>query len=371
MTTSLAMSRGLVRTWTFGLAASLALAAACSSEPSMPETAGEQGEGGEGGESVFNPTSSGSVEPCDSESACANITETAEVVPLAVYILFDRSASMVDDGKWEAATKALTQFFESEQAAKLRIALKFFPATQPCKSSFYRVPDVALGTLADGPAPDDVHEQALIGAVEAAEASGVSTPIYAALTGAYAWGEDQLQADEKQQIAVVLVTDGDPDACPQDTMEGITAAAADAAALGTVTYVIGLQGSNEANLHSLAAAGGTDEAYVVGTTSLTSELADALSTIRVSELACQFDVPPGDDVEATLVNVCFTPGGGGESTFEKVDGPASCSDGKQWYYDDASLPTQMILCPSTCENVQTDNGGQIEVVFGCPTKEPR
>ena len=368
MMRSLATRSGRVRTGIFGLAATVALAAACSSEPPIPGADGEQGEGGEGG---FTLVGSGSAEPCNGGAACAEITATAEVVPLTVYILFDKSVSMLDDGKWEAATQALTQFFESKQAARLRIALKFFPGTNPCQSSFYKVPDVALGTLTDGSALDDTHEQALIDAVEGASASGVSTPIYAALAGAYAWGEDQLEADEKQQVAVVLVTDGDPDACAQDTMEGITAAAADAAALGTVTYVIGLQGSNQANLDSLAAAGGTNEAFVVGTTSLTSELADALSTIRVSELACQFDLPSGDNVEPTLVNACFTPEGGGESTLEKIDGPASCSNGKQWYYDDASLPTQIILCPSTCESVQTDNGGQMEIVFGCPTEVPR
>ena len=157
MMRSLATRSGRVRTGIFGLAATVALAAACSSEPPIPGADGEQGEGGEGG---FTLVGSGSAEPCNGGSACAEITATAEVVPLTVYILFDKSVSMLDDGKWEAATQALTQFFESKQAARLRIALKFFPGTNPCQSSFYKVPDVALGTLTDGSALDDTHEQA-------------------------------------------------------------------------------------------------------------------------------------------------------------------------------------------------------------------
>lgn len=348
------------------LAGGMALTAACSSSDAPTTSVGSGGSSAD-----VTLASSGSVEPCAPESACASTTEQATVVPLAVYILFDKSASMLDDGKWEAATEALTQFFSSKQAAGLRIAFQFFPASTPCQSSFYENPEVALATLSEAAAPDDAHEQALVDAVDGASPSGTSTPIYAALKGAYAWGEAQIAADENQQVAVVLVTDGEPDACPQDTVDNVASLAAEAAKDGTFTYVIGLQGSSEADLHTFADAGGTNQAFVVGSSSLTSELADALGEIRVSKLACQFDVPQTPDLVPTLVNVCFTPGAGGESTLEQVDGVGACGSGQQWYYDNPTDPQQIVLCPSTCASAQADSAGQIEIVFGCPTVIPR
>jgi len=67
------------------------------------------------------------------------------------------------------------------------------------------------------------------------------------------------------------------------------------------------------------------------------------------------------------VNVSFTPGGGSEQTIGKVDDEASCGAGGGWYYDNNADPQTIILCPASCDTVQLDDAGKIEVVLGCTT----
>ena len=41
-----------------------------------------------------------------------------------------------------------------------------------------------------------------------------------------------------------------------------------------------------------------------------------------------------------------------------------------WYYDNPDEPTQIFLCPQTCETMQDLKDGVINIGFGCETILP-
>jgi hypothetical protein len=70
------------------------------------------------------------------------------------------------------------------------------------------------------------------------------------------------------------------------------------------------------------------------------------------------------------VNVRFTPTGNSPDEtdpFPAVNAADACADEAAWYYDDRDAPTQVLLCPASCEAVGTEGGGTMEIVFGCET----
>jgi hypothetical protein len=66
------------------------------------------------------------------------------------------------------------------------------------------------------------------------------------------------------------------------------------------------------------------------------------------------------------VNLNYTPGGGVTETLPRVADPAACPE-LGWTYDDPTAPTQLVLCPATCDLVRADPAGNVEVAFGCET----
>jgi len=100
------------------------------------------------------------------------------------------------------------------------------------------------------------------------------------------------------------------------------------------------------------------------------ELAEGV--IISSQLSCEFDIPDpgeGETLDPGLVNVRYRPAEGAEPiAVYYVDGAAACGPPGGWYYDDASNPTKIIACPTTCDALQASVGGSVEVVFGCETE---
>jgi uncharacterized protein YegL len=95
-------------------------------------------------------------------------------------------------------------------------------------------------------------------------------------------------------VLVLLVTDGEPDACGIDLL-GDTAAAASAglaANPSVATYVLGVGTSLDA-LNQIASAGGTRQAYIVdGTQNISAQIVEALNKIRgMTSLPCEFACP--------------------------------------------------------------------------------
>jgi hypothetical protein len=101
---------------------------------------------------------------------------------------------------------------------------------------------------------------------------------------------------------------------------------------------------------------------------------DAVATavVKTARVACQVDIPAPDagTVDPKLVNVRVTDGSKAPTTVPRVSGEPACAGLDGWYYDAATSPTKVILCPKSCEGAQSHGGAavpKIDVLFGCET----
>lgn len=353
----------LVSGWiALGLVASCAAGGASS---------GEGGAGGQGATLGLDAgTGAGDLNP---DAACASASDSATLVPINMLVMFDKSMSMAL--MWADATAALQSFVADPESAGLRVALRFFPDTgcdSDCNVGACAQPKVPLGELSSLPAPDDTHERALIDAFVGVEVGGGDTPLSAALEGGLLWATNHLTAHPSEKAAVVLVTDGEPEACNQNPAYIVSLAQTAHDTAGVVTFAIGLPGANESLMHQIAQAGGTGQAIMVGSGNEQQELRDALSAVRGNTVACEFLIPDevdGQSVDPNRVNVFYTPGAGGEPLLiGRVGGVGECTEAQQaWYYDDPAAPTRVIFCPHTCAAIRSDPDAKIDVLFGCTT----
>jgi len=315
----------------------------------------------------FSPPDGGA---CNADAACAITSAEATLVPLLVYIVFDRSLSMNNGGKWAHAIEALSKFFAAPDAAGLRVALDVFPKnTSSCSPSSYMNPLVPPATLSAAPAPEDSHEAALSEALASTSPGGSGTPVHAALAGAMYRARAQLSAHPEQHPVVLLVTDGEPQGCAEGE-SAIEQLVRDAANDGISTYAIGLEGANEKTLNVIAEAGSGGQALMVGSDNLNEELLSALDAIRHSAMPCSFEIPatdPDAPLAVDAVNVCYTHPNEDPQTLPQAHQTVGCEGGEGWHYDDAVDPQEIILCPKSCARAQAQLNGQVDVVFGCET----
>lgn len=90
-----------------------------------------------------------------------------------------------------------------------------------------------------------------------------------------------------------------------------------------------------------------------------------------AELVCEWEIPPavdGQTFSTELVKVQRTSESGAATQLTRVDGIADCSSGG-WYFDDNFNPAKIIACEATCDAMQDDSGGGIDVSFGCEIVE--
>lgn len=349
------------------------------------------------------------------DAACGTGMASASLKPVSMFIVFDRSYSMLECGsgmtdagmgggcetgptRWDLATAALNQFFQDPGAADLGVALRFYPHGSPvegctsdlqgnpaleggttagCDIGACAMPLVDMGVLTADNAPADVHEGALVNAVmtSAPLMAGEGTPTYIALAGAAQWATAYQAAHTDQRTVIVLVTDGEPNGCNTET-DAIAQLAADAFTAAEIrTYAIGLAGIGENFMNAIAQAGGTEQAYFVsdGATA-TADLLAALNAIRGMALACDFPVPSstssGMAIDPGLINVNFSTTVGGEVELGLVASAADCGTQQAWYYDDPAMPTRIMLCPAACTSVTGDANASIAILAGCKPRVP-
>jgi hypothetical protein len=313
--------------------------------------------------------------------ACAEATFEGEPVPVTMYIMFDKSGSMLLDQKWPNAKVSLIAFFQDDASAGLEVALRFFPDDDPapgcnetaCSTAACATPLVDKGILNAQPGFADPQQQALVDAVNSKSPAG-PTPMSAALAGAEQWAIANV--DPARRMAVVLVTDGKPSHCDTN-ISNIAQLAADAYnQAGVLTYTLGVQGSDPtaidaAALDQIAQAGQTQQAFIITQNNIAQGLLDALQAIRKAPVACTLDVPmpsAGQDVDPTQVNLKYTPGNGDPpSLIPQVASAADCGSEAGWYYDDPNDPMTIELCDASCTTVQSDLDAQLQIVLGCAT----
>ena len=86
-------------------------------------------------------------------------------------------------------------------------------------------------------------------------------------------------------------------------------------------------------------------------------------------LPCRFDIPEppeGMTFQSNLVNVVYTPSGGGVPQTIPRSASGDClGDGFTWVYDDPANPTEILLCTSACGTVESDPTGAVRIQLGC------
>jgi len=337
--------------------------------------------------------------------ACATSIVKADKIPLDLYLMLDRSTSMnesVSGGgtKWSTVTQALGTFVQQPGLDGISVGMQYFgvPSGATCSVTSCTtsadcgasacgpcIANVCIGIISSAGDSCTASDYATP-AVEIAPLPGVAstivssigahspstgTPTSAALQGAVDHAKAWRSAHPSDAVVAVLATDGEPSGCDEDL--GHIDAIAAAALAGTpsvLTFVIGV-GSSLSNLNGIAAAGGTNQAFLVDTGgNVNQQFLDAMNAIRHAALGCNYLIPTpvSGDPNYSEVNVVYQPGGGSAVTFPNVPDMASCpANGNGWYYDNPANPMQIILCPSSCTLVEGDTTGEVDVTLGCST----
>jgi len=205
------------------------------------------------------------------------------------------------------------------------------------------------------------------------------TPTSLALAGALDYARDHAESNEGHTVAVVFATDGLPTDCGSTNITDISAIAASALATSPSirTYVVGVFGPDDdeapANLDAIARAGGTDRAFMIDTSqNVTASLTEALDSIRGATLACEFRIPPssGAPLDFNKVNVAVTDAVTTDLFYVRDVRSCDPTDGG-WYYNrdpnDGTSPTQISLCPATCDALSAAPDASVEIRLGCQT----
>lgn len=316
--------------------------------------------------------------PEKSPDVCVAQTFAAQPVSVSLYLMIDRSGSMQEGNKWGQTMSALRQFVRAPEADGLRVALRFFGDDEPvvgcsqheCSRAACAQPLVEAAALAASDGASDLQESALVEILEhTSPLSGFGTPIYPALGGALDWARDYRTTHNDEDVAVVLVTDGEPNGCDTN-IDHISGLALDAFTThGVRTYAIGLQGSNERQLQQIAAAGHTREGIFIGANNdAEQQLLAALHGIRTRAVGCDFLLPKpasgatGDTETLNLVMQLPS----GDAQMYRVEEPRACTgDGLGFYFDDPDAPERIHLCPGACALSSSQTEARLSVVMGC------
>jgi hypothetical protein len=322
------------------------------------------------------------------DAACVAEPREGEQLPLDLFFQVDKSGSMgcpigpagancdsppanqppTTVTRWRAIVDALNAFASAPTSQGLGMGMTFFPQTSgnnntvQCMPANYSTPAVPIANL---PGNAGAITMAL-----AAQMTNAGTPTTPALTGALNYARTYASANPGRSVAVVFATDGEPTGCTNNTIATASMAASQAAAANPSikTFVLGV-GPNLMNLNQIAAAGGTNAAYLVDSGG-TDALINALNAIRRNALTCDYTIPatPGKALDFTQVNVETRVGPNGMSTLvRQVANAAACGSSGGWYYDDPVAPKRITLCPSTCNPLLMTMGSRLNVLIGCRT----
>jgi hypothetical protein len=155
--------------WFVAAIAAASIAAACGSDTASSQAgagAAAAGSGGMGGAGFATGTSASGSSSSGEGGSCAGEVQSANLLPLDMYLMLDRSLSMEEDTavvgttKWEAVLEALTAFVNDSGSQGIGVGIQYFPPNLPCTqhsdcpgSSCYR--QVCNNTPAPQPCQSD------------------------------------------------------------------------------------------------------------------------------------------------------------------------------------------------------------------------
>jgi len=244
--------------------------------------------------------------------------------------------------------------------------------------------------------PGSAQRQAIVQALQSVEPEpDGATPTHDALN--IAWDMLRSQPAGLDRSAV-LITDGEPtlvEGCiglanpriPDGPGPIIAATAEVLASDGIKTFVVGSPGSEisagtQADvrdwLSEAARAGGTDvqpcadsgdprfcHFDLTQATDFGLALSGALQTIGDWVVQCNYVLPAtspdGQSIDPNLVNIIYTDADG-QAHLLLPNGADDCIAG--WHYADDGN-TQIEICGTTCETIQSDSGAGLDLVYGC------
>jgi len=320
-------------------------------DPGTGGAGGSSGGGGLGGTVGIDPGQGGMMDA--GPMTCGGDKYLAEQRPLDIYVMFDDSGSMIP--WWIGVTQAFTQFINAPESAGIGVGLQFFGTS--CDVATYATPKVPIAVLPGNAQP--IQAAFPILPIE-------STPTEPALRGAIDYARTWQMAHADHKVVVLLVTDGEPTDC-NSTVPSVTRVATEGftGSASIQTYVLGL-GLNLTNLHTIAMAGGTNQAFIVDPNSGPA-LATAMNQIRGTALPCDYALPK-NTTDPKKVNLDFTPQGGTTTRVVFVGDAGRCDPVKGgWYYDNPQTPSRLIVCSQTCDAFKKDPNGRVDVVLGCDT----
>jgi hypothetical protein len=320
----------------------------------------------------------------DDAGSCASESREATAQPLDLFALLDQSGSMTENqDRWTPVTSALRSFVALDSLSGVGMGLTYFPRGAQverdpliCMPANYSTPDVAIADLpANAAAISASLDAHMFTEANAHDPEHWGTPTRPAVEGVLEYLIQFGKAHPERRPVLLLATDGTPSKACADNAFSVIAERLRAAAMladPITTYVIGI-GEIE-NLDLLAQAGGSDKpAFIVdasGGANTEQQFLAALEEIRTESLPCEYAIPEleghGTGIDFGKVNVHLQAGAGEPETVPRVPGATDCSDIPAWYYDNPKQPTQVHLCPSSCERTR-ETGSKLRIVYGCKT----
>jgi hypothetical protein len=312
--------------------------------------------------------------------ACAATVSAAKIVPVVLVFMFDRSGSMSDSigngqTKWTALVPGLEAFFADPKSKGISASLQFFMQTDECNVAAYATPLVGITPL-----PSNVFAQA----IDAITPTG-ETPTQPALQGALQYAAQEVSQNPGARVAVVLVTDGEPNGC-NSSVPNVASTAASSAP-GIPTYVIGIgKPTDLTRLTTIAEAGATNQPFFVqadaggddggcgdagcAAEAMEQEFENALAVIRGATISCDLQLPAApanQSLDFGKVNVQYTGSGGSTNTL--LYNQSCGGNGLGWAYDDPMMPSRIQICPASCTTIQGDTlGATLDIALGCATQ---
>jgi len=336
----------------------------------------------------------------NADSACAASKHEATLTPLDMYVMIDRSGSMVEPGwswsavgpgeiqitggdcnyvqgqnpinsKWCYGIYALMGYFNSPEATGNRAALQYYPIDG------YSCTSASNNTLSNSATgwqhlPGGVN--ALATSLNTATPLGAFTPTKAALYGIAGFTKSH-QTSGRITIGV-LITDGVPNSCAPDDADTLgNVAQAHLQDTGIKTYVIGMTGANFTTLETIAEHGGAPahaqycaqgaaqcHYYNVGNGD-SQVFINVLNKIQQTAIGCTYNMPVAEAgiIDPNQISVEYEPGNGAPQPLNKVANAAACQ-ADSWYF---GANDSIILCPQTCTEVQADLQAKVQILVAC------
>lgn len=370
-------------------------------------TGGDAGTGGNGGTGGDSDDDSGADEQSDADTGvtCDPVEVNPEpveievevsveyeeqvILPVAVYIMLDRSLSMEDLNKWGTMVNAIGEFVDDPASDFIEIALQYFSLDTPlCDGSLYDTPAVPMVSLPDNA---DAIKSSL-----ANTSLKLFTPMEPALIGMTAFcGQFQINNPDQKCIGL-FISDGAPTMCSlsSSVLIGI---AEDAYNTSEVkTFVVGLAGADFSLLDQIAQVSDSDCTPMDATDGFACDAAsdmtplEALEAVRenITEiqttivsrieiqtqvLECEWNIPDPPSAQSfdrDRLNLQFSPTG--EDIDNRIVGRVLSEDdcgsvSRGWYYDNPDDPTKIVACPGFCSTIESLGHEVIKVLFGCTT----